>query len=373
MSLAGSATAEGTRRYRDRMIQAGVHPDHFREVRGLWMSSIGLGTYLGGADDSFDERYREAAVHAARLGCNVFDTAINYRHQRSERTLGEAFRQMEAEGIARRDEIVVATKGGYVPFDGEMPADPRAYFLERFVVPGILQEGDVVGGMHCMSPRYLEHQVRASLENLGLQTVDIYYVHNPEGQKPEVGETVFLARLKAAFAHLEEEAAARRIGFYGAATWNGLRLPPGDPEHMDVGALARLARDAGGREHRFGFVQLPHNLAMPEALVAPTQAAPGGGHRSLLEAAGRAGIAVMASASLLQGRLGSGLPPEIGEALGGLESDAQRSIQFVRSTPGLSVSLVGMSRREHVEENLALARLPPAGLEQFKRLFRSGD
>jgi len=125
MSLAGSATPEGTRRYRDRMVDRGARPDHFRQVHGLWVSSIGMGTYAGLTTDALDARYREAAVHAARHGCNFFDTAINYRHQRSERALGEALAEMEADGIAARDEIVIATKGGYIPFDGEMPRDPR--------------------------------------------------------------------------------------------------------------------------------------------------------------------------------------------------------------------------------------------------------
>jgi aryl-alcohol dehydrogenase-like predicted oxidoreductase len=370
MTLAGRATPEGTRRYRDRLIAAGVAPSHFRRVQGLWMSSIGLGTYLGDADDVLDERYREAAVEAARLGCNVFDTAANYRHQRSERALGEAFRRMDAEGIARRDELVVATKGGYIPFDGEAPADPRAYFLERFLEPGVFGPGDVVGGMHCMTPRYLQDQIRRSLENLGLDAVDIYYVHNPETQLDEVKRDDFRRRMRAACEMLEVKGSEEQISFYGVATWNGFRVPPDAADHLDLPDLARVAREVGADAHGFRFVQLPHNLAMPEALVAPTQPAQGTNRASLLEAASRAGISVVASASLHQGHLGSGLPPEIGEAFPDLESDAQRAIQFVRSTPGMSVALVGMSRREHVEENLGLARRPPATVEQFKRLFR---
>jgi aryl-alcohol dehydrogenase-like predicted oxidoreductase len=45
----------------------------------------------------------------------------------------------------------------------------------------------------------------------------------------------------------------------------------------------------------------------------------------------------------------------------------------VRSTPGVTTALVGMSRRAHVEENLRLARLPPASAEDYQRLFRQND
>jgi len=366
MALAGRATPEGTARYRDRMVARGIAPGHFRQVHGLWLSSIGLGTYLGDADDAGDERYREAAVLAARLGCNAFDTAINYRHQRSERALGEAFRRMEEEGVARRDEVVVATKGGYIPFDGAIPDDPRAYYLREFLAPGVFGPGEVVGGMHCMTPRYLDDQLRRSLGNLELEAVDIYYLHNPEGQMPEVARDELLRRLRAAFEMLEARADGQ-VGWYGTATWDGYRVPPGSPEHLDLHALLGIAREVGAGDHRFGFVQLPVNLAMPEAFLAPTQPV-GGATLPLLDAAQRFGVPVMASASLLQRRLRSGLPPEVGEALPGLETDAQRAIQFVRSLPGVAVALVGMCRPEHVEENLALARIPPAPPEHLRRL-----
>ena len=325
---------------------------------------------MGPADDEHDARYRDAAVEAARRGCNVFDTAINYRHQRSERALGEAFRVMEREGIASRDEIVIATKGGYIPFDGDMPADVPRYFAETFLNRGIFDAQDVVGGMHCMSPRYLQDQLGRSLDNLGLEQVDIYYLHNPEGQLPEITAEEFRRRMRAAFETLEAAAAAGMLTTYGTATWSGYRSPPDAPEHLDLAPLVAIAAEVGGPDHRFRFVQMPHNLADPEALVVRNQAAAGGTVVSPLEAAHRARVFVMASASLKQGQMGSGLPPEVGEALVGPESDAQRALQFVRSTPGISVALVGMSGAEHVAENLALARIPPAPVAQFKRLFR---
>jgi aryl-alcohol dehydrogenase-like predicted oxidoreductase len=370
MTQPGRATAEGTRRYRDRLVEGGVSPAHFREVHGLFLSSVGLGTYLGKTDDESDDAYVEAVVTALRQGCNVLDTAINYRHQRSERCLGRALRQAGEQGIARRDEVFVATKGGYIPFDGDMPEDVPAYFRTTFLEPGILSTEDVVGGMHCMTPRYLEHQLGRSLENLGLETVDLYYVHNPEGQLPEVGRPSFRLRIREAFRALEGAAADGRLGRYGTATWNGFRVAPEAPDFLNLQELQELASQAAEGDPAFAFIQLPHNLAMTEALMLGNQVGPGDQRLSPLLAARDLGIAAMASASLYQGRLGSGLPPELGEALDGLDTDAQRAIQFVRSTPGVSVALVGMSRKEHVEENLGVARVAPASDTQYLRLFR---
>jgi aryl-alcohol dehydrogenase-like predicted oxidoreductase len=53
----------------------------------------------------------------------------------------------------------------------------------------------------------------------------------------------------------------------------------------------------------------------------------------------------------------------------GLENDAERAIQFVRSTPQFITALVGMSRVEHVQSNLRLASEPEATAEQYARLF----
>jgi len=60
----------------------------------------------------------------------------------------------------------------------------------------------------------------------------------------------------------------------------------------------------------------------------------------------------------------------VGAALSGLETDAQRSLQFVRSTPGVTTVLVGMKQVGHVEENLKVAHVAPAAAEQYAKLFK---
>jgi aryl-alcohol dehydrogenase-like predicted oxidoreductase len=77
----------------------------------------------------------------------------------------------------------------------------------------------------------------------------------------------------------------------------------------------------------------------------------------------------MASASVMQGQLTQKLPAELAALLPGLQTDAQRSIQFVRSTPGVGTALVGMKSVAHVDENADVARVPPLGGDQVKRLF----
>ncbi len=371
MIIEGRATEEATARYRDRFPVA-RQEHHFRFEQNLWLSSIGIGTYLGRWDEETDQRYAEAVERAVELGANVIDTAANYRFQRSERSIGAALKRLTSGEGFGRDEIVVCTKGGYLPFDGEPRRDVAAYIEETFVRPGIIEPSDVAAGSHCMAPNYLRHQIAQSLANMGLETIDVYYVHNPESQLSVVAPDLFEKRLRAAFEALEAERAAGRIQYYGAATWNGFRAQTNAKGFHSLERMTELARDAAGSdEHGFRFIQLPFNLAMPEALVLENQTVEGRTF-STLEAAQALSITVVASASIMQGKVARDLPEHIREPLGSLATDAQTAIQFVRSTPGVATALIGMSRREHVEENLQLSRVAPANANDYQRLFDGG-
>ena len=370
--MAKAATRDGTRRFRERLAPA-IPPQHFREgPGGLTVSSIGIGTYLGEPDDATDAAYGEALVAALALGANVLDSAINYRAQRSERVIGLALATLFAEGELRRDEVVVCTKGGYLPFDGSYASDAERYFDETYVRPGILAAADVVGGCHALAPGYLLDQIERSLRNLRLEAVDVYYVHNPETQLTAVDRTEFHARMGRAFQVLERAVAQGKIGCYGVATWNGFRAAPSAREYVSLADLVELAEREVGKDHHFRAVQLPCNLAMSEAFTQQNQRI-GNRMGSLVEAADGLGVTVVASASLLQGQLTGRLPEILAEAMQGLETGAQRALQFVRSTPGITTALVGMRQRAHVEANLAVARRPPATHTEYLRLFTNSE
>ena len=367
--MSHAATQEGTTRYAEKF--RGLAADgHFRRVRELVLSSIGIGTYLGQPNESIDSGYAAAIVAAVESGINVIDSAINYRLQRSERSAGTAMKVLAHKGFAR-DEIVLCTKGGYLTPDGSMPQDPNRYFFEEYIQKGIFTAKDIAGGCHCMTPRFLENQLGRSLKNLGVECVDIYYLHNPETQLGEISQADFLRRVREAFFFLESAAARGRIQFYGMATWSGFRQPKGARDLMQLAEIAAVAKEIAGDKHRFRFVQLPFNLAMTEALTLGNQSI-GGRERTVMEAADELGIALVASASLLQGQVAQNLPQFVAEALG-LENDSERAIQFVRSAPGITTALVGMSRTAHVEANARLVTVPPAGVDQFTNLFSRGE
>jgi len=366
MPFSGCASPQGTDKYRERFRDVAAK-DYFREAQRLHVSSIGIGTYLGDADEETDRRYTEAIVRAVEFGANVIDTAANYRFQRSERSVGAAIGELQQRGFTR-GEFVICTKGGYLPFDGAPPRDVRGYVEENFINTGIATWGDIAGGSHCMTPAYLGNQLQQSLGNMNLDCIDVYYVHNPESQLAAVSPEEFSRRLRAAFAYLEQAVTDDRIKSYGVATWNGFRAEPDSGGYHSLEAMVDIARELAGDAHHFRFIQLPVNLAMPEALFFQNQKL-GDEYVSVVEAAQAFGITAVASGSLLQGQAARGLPEAIRDALGSLATDAQTGIQFVRSAPGVTTALVGMSNVAHVEENLALLKAPSASPDDLLKMF----
>jgi aryl-alcohol dehydrogenase-like predicted oxidoreductase len=294
------------------------------------------------------------------------DSAINYRLQRSERSVGAALKQLAARGFPR-DGIVVCTKAGFLTPDGEMPDDANEYFSREFIEPGIFRPEDIAAGCHCMTPRYLADQLERSRRNLGVECVDVFYLHNPETQLSEVPLEEFRRRLGEAFAFLESAVAAGKIGAYGLATWNAFRDDPKSQGYLSLASMEEIARAAGGAEHHFRFVQLPLNLAMPEALLRPNQVVE---HKTMamVQAARALKITLVSSAALLQGQLTRNLPPYIAAALGTTQ-DWVSALQFARSVPGVTTALAGMSHVEHVRANLDVIGIEPAPRDQFLKLF----
>ena len=367
--LQGRATPEGTKRYAARFA-ARAASGHFRVTAGiLAVSSIGIGTYLGDPNWRTDTGYTDAVVEACKGGLNLIDTAINYRLQRSERSVGAALTTTISQGFAR-EEFIVCTKAGFLTPDGAMPDDVNDYFVKEYIEPGIMRAEDIAAGCHCMAPRFLADQIERSRKNLGIECVDVFYLHNPETQLTEISAGEFRDRVRRAFEFLESAVDAGKIGFYGLATWNAFREEPLSSGYLSLEAMISIAREVGGDAHHCRFVQLPLNLAMPEALTKANQVAQGK-TLAMVQAARPLGVSIIASASLLQGQLTRTLPPYVRSALG-LKTDAQRALQFVRSAPGVTAALVGMSSPEHVAEAIALATAEPAPRDQFLKLFGQG-
>jgi aryl-alcohol dehydrogenase-like predicted oxidoreductase len=364
--VGGRASPDGTARFRTRGVEDRHLPaGHYRAAPGdLTLTSIGLGTYIGPPDGVTDLAVEQAVTISLTSGrINVLDTAINYRYQRAERCIGRAVARLFERGEVDRSEVFVATKAGYFAPDGESRMPPEEWIRRELVDRKVVKPSDIVDGCHAMTPRYLADQFERSRKNLGLNEIDLFYLHNgPDTQLPAVGREEFDRRLEAAFAFFEELREKGRLGAYGLATWDCLRAARTDPGYYPLASAVRIAEKVGGKKHGFRFVQFPFNLAMPEAAVVRNQAI-GDDRLPLFDAAHRLGVACFTSVPLFQGQLARAGPKRPGLTA------AQTALQFARSVPGTLAPLVGQKSSDHLAENLEVASLPPWDATGFRELL----
>jgi len=331
----------------------------YKKFLDLELSEIGIGTYLGNPDIQTDKNYEEAIKTAIELGVNVIDTAINYRNMKSERVIGKVIKNYD------RKNLVISTKGGYFPIDADLNiTDITKYLKENFIDTGIISKEDITPYGNIISPKYIDWSFEKSLENLNTDYIDIYFLHNPEDQLQIIDKEKFYRKLWATFRLLEGKIKENKLRYYGIATWNGLRAKQTDKQYLNLKEIYDIAVEVGGENHHFRFIQLPYNVAMTEAYSLKNQE----GNLSVLELSKKLNIYVYTSATLFQGRVIRQLP-DITKQIFKVEKDIHVSIQFVRSTPNIGTALIGMSKKEHVIENLEIEKYPKLTPEEFEALF----
>ena len=361
--ISGYATSEGTK---DFSKNSQVNLDNFKIFEDLHLSNVGIGTYLGNPDNQTDELVKNAVKQSVLSGVNVIDTAINYRAQKAERSVGKALSELIQEGKITRNQVFISSKNGYVTNDADIQEDFMAYVMRELGKTGIVKEGDITSGYHCMTTAYLSDQLDRSLKNLDLECIDLMYLHNGiEGQIKDISKDEFLEKLKSVFELYEQKRDEGKIKFYGMATWECFRVKDNDPQHLSLEDIVKMAKKIGGDNHGFKFIQLPYNMNYDQALLAKNQIIQNK-PVSILESAVTLGIGVFTSVPFMQGRLLSpGVMPEFSDLKPSL-----RALQFIRSSPGVLAPLVGQKSAEHVSENLEIMNIPPMSDEDFLQLVK---
>ncbi|HID66560.1 MAG TPA: aldo/keto reductase [Aquificaceae bacterium] len=334
----------------------------YKEFIDLKLSEMGIGTYLGELDEKTDAGYYETIKAAIEKGVNVIDTAINYRYMKSERVIGKVLSKVG------RDKVIVSTKGGYIPYDVDTKIDPRDYFEENFLKTGIVDVKEMTPQGHYLGKEFINWCFNKSLENLKTDYIDIYFLHNPEEQLLYIEREKFNGKIRECFELLEEKVEKGKLRYYGLATWHGFRLTPASRQYLNLKELVEIAESVAGKEHHFKFIQLPYNLGMSEAFTLKNQTV-NSNNLSILEAAQELGIYTYISATIYQGNVIGRVPQSLKDFFK-LDNDVQVAIQFVRSTPGVGSFLIGMSKIEHLLENLKVLELSPLEREKFLTLFK---
>ena len=361
--ISGFATFEGTKIFKQNST---VNPLNFNTFENLHLSNVGIGTYLGDPDSKTDELVKNAVKQSVLSGVNVIDTAINYRAQKAERSVGKAISELiENENISR-DQLFVSSKNGYVTNDADIQEDFMQYVVRELGKPGIVKEGDITSGYHCMTTPYLSDQLDRSLKNLDLECIDLMYLHNSiEGQIKDVSKEQFLENLKSVFELYEQKRDEGKIKFYGMATWECFRVMKDDSQYLLLEDIVEMAKNVGGENHGFKFIQLPYNMNYDQALLGKNQLIQNK-PVSILESAVTLGVGVFTSVPFMQGRLlAPGVMPDFNDLKPSL-----RALQFIRSSPGVLAPLVGQKSSEHVLENLEIMNIPPIVPDEFLDLVK---
>ena len=126
-----------------------------------------------------------------------------------------------------------------------------------------------------MHPDFLEHQLQASKKNLGLETIDLMYIHNSFEQQShfcnelELDGQSFMDKLARVFEFYESKRLAGDIQFYGMATWLCFRAKKEEEGiYLNLQKCIELAESIGGKDsHGFRFIQVPISVLMPEAFI----------------------------------------------------------------------------------------------------------
>ncbi len=361
--VSGCATAGGTQKFAQ---NSGVNQENFKKFENLFLSNVGMGTYLGDADARTDELVTNAVKQTIQSGINVIDTAINYRAQKAERSVGKAISELIQDNIISRDQIFISSKNGYVTNDADIKLDFWAYVKKEYSQKGVIKEGDVTSGYHCMTPTYLSDQLDRSLKNLDIDCLDLMYLHNAvEGQIKDVPKERFLENLASVFELYEQKRREGKIKFYGMATWECFRVTSDNLQYLSLEDVVAMAKKLGGENHGFRFIQLPYNMNYDQALLAKNQSV-NSRQVSILESAATLGIGVFTSVPFMQGRLlQPGIMPEFGDLKPSL-----RALQFIRSSPGILSPLVGQKSSKHVSENTEIMNVPPIPENEFLELVK---
>ena len=242
--IAGYATPEGTKKFVERHTE--IPKQNYTNVHNLTLSNVGIGTYLGNPDIETDKLVEAAVKKSILGGINVIDSAINYRAQKAERSMGNAISQLIDNNDISREEIFVSTKNGYVTNDGDIQEGLMQYVMREYGKTGIVNEGDISPGYHCMTLPYLNDQLERSLKNLGLECIDLMYLHNSVEGQTHIPRDHFLKNLKDVFEFYEKKRKEGKIRFYGMATWECFRVTPENPLFLRLTDVMDIAIQAGG-------------------------------------------------------------------------------------------------------------------------------
>ncbi|TGL62376.1 aldo/keto reductase [Leptospira sarikeiensis] len=229
----------------------------FREFR---LSRIAFGGYRIGLGDP---EHKDALNFALDSGINMIDVSANYGDGEAESLVGQVLAENFRKRNLHRKEIFIVTKAGYIQGKNMKLVESKEKTKNQFPEITYYQPGCY----HCISPEFLEDQLERSRKRLGLSTIDVFLLHNPEyflsdaekkGVPKEEAHAEYYRRIKEAFLFLEKARKEGKIQFYGISS-NTFPIPEGEYTHTSLSKCLQIAEKVAGKENGFAVVQFPGN------------------------------------------------------------------------------------------------------------------
>lgn len=336
---------------------------------GLLVSQAGFGGYRV---DISVQTHRQALSHAILSGMNLIDTSSNYADGGSERLVGSVLEALSNAGKVSRDEVVLVSKAGYLQGENFRLSQDRKKAGNPFQDLVIFDEELE----HCIHQDFLADQLTRSLQRLGMDRIDCYLLHNPEyylklskqqDVPVEVARAEYLRRIRGAFLYLEEEVKLGRIGCYGISS-NTFPKSASDYEFTSFSTIWAMAEEIS-QQHHFRIIEFPCNLFETGAVTEKNQQ----DGSSLLEYAIEKNVATLINRPLnaIQGDQLIRLADNVYKSAAAKEVETYRkktaamdaawesadslshlALRALRTTKGVTAILVGMRKRDYVEDVL---------------------
>ncbi len=303
------------------------------------LSRLGLGTHLGDFSDEVSGQYQKAIAYALQNGIASIDGAINYRGMRSEKDEGAAIRKLISDGVLQREDFCITSKAGLLFGDITERMNPRMY-LDRELKPRGITEKDFCeydGLLQTLNPAFFEIALEKSLQNLGLETIDIHYIHIPEITRAGTDEASFYDSMESLFCWYESKVAEGKIRYFGLALEFMGKEPENEKWHFELEELKQRALKAGNGDTHLKYVIYEYNIGCSYPVTAVSQTVDGQAV-TLAEACRRLGFETVAS-----------MPFAMGEAL--KDHSAKELLEFALG--GADHVIVGSKSMEHIRELLA--------------------
>ena len=305
------------------------------------MSRIALGTHIGDMSDEVSGQYRDAVAFAVKNGMYTIDCAINYRGMRSEKDAGDAIQGLLRSGEIGREDVFVTSKAGLLFGDITEKLRPEMY-LERILKPQGIREADFCeydGLFQTLNPSFYEIALEKSRQNLGLETIDVHYIHIPEISRARMDAEAFYDHMERLFDWYESRVAEGVIRYYGLALEFMGTEPKAHRWHFELEELKRRSCISGGGESHLRYVLFEYNPLCPFPVTVPSQTT-GGETVTLAEACRRLNLETVAS-----------MPFAMGKALE--TCSVGECLRF--ALDGADHVIVGSKNKEHIREILDCA------------------